>query len=119
MQSYTSQADQIYCQAVLVKIPDFASSYSEFYERLGEQENLIYQAREMETEARDIRKQFQKIAESGFPVPNSTLLHKVVVSVKKGKLMFSSEQLKHVVKMVMGDLPYCFVQSQKRKTMLS
>jgi len=73
---------------------------------LGEQENLIHQAKEIETAVRNIRKQFQEIAESGFPVPNSTLLRKAVVSVKKGKLMFSSEKLKHAVTMVMGDLPY-------------
>jgi len=60
----------------------------------------------MATAAKDIRKQFQEIAESGLPVPNSTLLRKVVVSVKKEKLTFLSGQLKHAVKMVMGDLPY-------------
>jgi len=106
MQSYTSQTDQLYCEAALIKFSDFAPSYSNFCKRLGEQENIIHQAREMETATRDIRKLFQEIAESGFPVPNSTLLHKAVVSVKKGKPMFSSEQLKHATKMVMGDLPY-------------
>ena len=59
----------------------------------------------METTS-DICKQFHAIAESGFPVADSTLQRKAVVSVKKGKLVFSQQQLKQVVIMLMGDLPY-------------
>jgi len=56
MQSNTSQTDQIYCEAALIEIPYFAPSYSEFYQRLDEQENLIYQASQMEAAVRGIRK---------------------------------------------------------------
>ena len=59
----------------------------------------------METTS-DICKQFHAIAESGFPVADLTLQSKAVVSVRKGKLVFSQQQLKQVVIMLMGDLPY-------------
>ena len=54
----------------------------------------------------DICKQFHAIAESGFPVADSTLQRKAVVSVQKGKLVFSQQQLKQAVIILMGDLPY-------------
>ena len=53
-----------------------------------------------------ICKQFHAIAESGFPVADSTLQRKAVVSVKKGKLVFSQQQLKLEIVTLMGDLPY-------------
>ena len=56
--------------------------------------------------ARDMRQQLQAIADSGFPLPTSTLLRKAVVSVKKGKFMFSPEQLSRVVQMIMEKKPY-------------
>jgi len=40
------------------------------------------------------------------------LLRKAVVSVKKGKLTFSSEQFMSVMKMIMGDLPYKVFRSK-------
>jgi len=60
----------------------------------------------MEAAAKDIRKEFQLIAESGFPLPASTLLKKAVISVKKGKLMFSTEPLGRVVSFLMQNMPY-------------
>ena len=60
----------------------------------------------MEGLARQIRQQFQAIADSEFLVPTSTLLRKAVVSVRKGKFMFSTEQLSRVVQMVMETKPY-------------
>ena len=51
-----------------------------------QQEELIERARTMEDSARQIRHQFQTIADSGFPLPSSTLLRKAVVSVKKRKV---------------------------------
>ena len=67
---------------------------------------MIEEARRMEKAARDIRKQFHEIANSGFLLPDSTFLRKAIVSVKRGKLSFSHEQLKQVVFMLMGELPY-------------
>ena len=65
-----------------------------------EQEEIITRAREMDDCARDIRQQFQAIADSEFLLPTSILLKKVVVSVKTGKFMLSPEQLSRVVHMI-------------------
>ena len=67
--------------------------------------NVMIKSQTMETTS-DICKQFHAIAESGFPVADSTLQRKAVVSVRKGKLDFSQQQLKQVVILLMGDLPY-------------
>ena len=106
MQSYTSQADELFAQACKVKIPNKICPYVSCYESLLEQEQLFDSAREMETSAREIRNQFQSIADSGFRILSSTLLRKAVVSVKKGKLMFSTEQLNRVVALIMQNMPY-------------
>ena len=74
MQSYTYQADELYSQGCKVKIPDDICLYSCCYENLLEQEQLLDRAREMEATAREIRNQFQAIADFGFPIPTSTLL---------------------------------------------
>ena len=66
----------------------------------------------MEATAREIRNQFQAIADSGFPIPTSTLLRKAVVSVKKGKMMFSTEQLSRVVALIMQNMPYVLFRSK-------
>ena len=106
MQSYTSKADELFLKAQNVEVPDYIPPYTSCYETLYEQEEIITRAREMDDCARDIRQQFQAIADSGFPLPTSTLLRKAVVSVKKGKFMFSPEQLSRVVQMIMEKKPY-------------
>ena len=106
MQSYTNRADELYLEAQNVQIPDYIPPFTSCYETLYQQEELIERARTMEDSARQIRQQFQTIADSGFPLPTSTLLRKAVVSVKKGKFMFSTEQLSRVVQMIMENKPY-------------
>ena len=106
MQSFTNKADELYLEAENVRLPDYIPPFTSCYETLFQQEELIERARTMEDLARQIRQQFQAIADSGFPVPTSTLLRKAVVSVRKGKFMFSTEQLSRVVQMVMETKPY-------------
>ena len=106
MQSYTNRADELYLEAENVQIPDFIPPFTSCYETLYKQEELIERARTMEDSVRQIRHQFLTIADSGFPLPNSTLLRKAVVSVKKGKFIFSTEQLSRVVQMIMENKPY-------------
>ena len=110
MQSFTNKADELYLEAENVKLPDYIPLFTSCYETLYQQEELIERARTMEGLARQIRQQFQAIADSGFPVPTSTLLRKAVVSVKKGKFMFSTEQLSRVVQMVMETKPYLLIR---------
>ena len=76
--------------------------------------NVMIKSQTMETTS-DICTQFHTIAESGFPVADTLLQRKVVVSVRKGKLVFSQQRLKQVVIMLMGNLPY-FLFRPKSKT---
>ena len=71
-----------------------------------EQQQLLLQAREMESVARDIRTQMKEIAASGLTIPSSTLLRKAIISVKNGKVMFCIEQLSKVFNLLMGNLPH-------------
>jgi len=68
MQSFTDKADELYYEAFNVKIENEIPTY----EGLLEQHELFQQARQMEAAARDVRKEFQLIADSGFPLPAST-----------------------------------------------
>ena len=71
-----------------------------------EQQQLLSQAREMESAARDIRTQIKEIAASRLTIPSSTLRRKAIISVKNGKVMFCMEQLSKVVNLLMGNLPH-------------
>ena len=62
----------------------------------------------MESVARDIRKKFQEIAAIGLSIPSSSLLRRAIISVKRGKVTFSMDQLIQVVDVIMGSLPYTF-----------
>ena len=106
MESFTTKADDLYKEASEIELPVYIPPYTSCYETLYQEEELIEEARRMEQAARDIRKRFHEIANSGFLLPDSTLLRKAVVSVKRGKLSFSHEQLKQVVFMLMVELPY-------------
>ena len=106
METYTSQADDLYQEANEIEYPDYITSYTSCYESLLEFEKIITRAREMESAARDIRKKFQEIATSGLSIPSSSLLRKAIISVKRGKVMFSMDQLVQVVDVIMGNLPY-------------
>ena len=68
-----------------MKLPDYIPSFTSCYETLYQQEELI---------------------EPGFPLPTSILLRKALVSVKKGKCMFSIKQLLRVVRMIMDNKSY-------------
>ena len=106
MQSFTNRADELYLEAENVKLPDYIPPLTSCYETLYQQEELIEYSRAMENSARQIRHHFQVITDSGFPLRTSTLLRKAVVSVKKRNVMFSAEQLSHVVQMIMENKPY-------------
>ena len=106
METYTSQAGDLHRHANEVECPVYIPPYTNCYKTLWANYELVQQAREMENAARDIRKQFQEIAASGLSVPSSTSLKKAVVSVKRGKFMFSTDQLAKVVQVLMENFPY-------------
>ena len=93
METYTNQADDLHRQANEVECPVYIPPYTSCYEVLWANCKLVQQAREMENAARDIRKQFQKIAASGLSVPSSTSLRKAVVSVNDENLCFPPTNL--------------------------
>ena len=113
METYTSQADDLYQEANEIEYPDYFPPYTSCCESLLEIEEIITRAREMESAARemesaarDIQKKFQEIAAFGLPIPTSSLLRKAIISVKRGKVMFSMDQLVQVVDVMMENLPY-------------
>ena len=103
---HTSQADDPYQEANKIEYPDYIPPYTSCYESLLEFEEIITRARKMESAARNIRKKFQEIATSGLPIPSSSLLRKAIISVKRGNVMFSMDQLVQVVDVMMENLPY-------------
>ena len=106
MESYTNQADELHRQANKIKHPIDYLPYTSCYETMMEQQQLLSQSKEMESAARDIRKQMKEIAASGLTIPSSTLLKKAIISVKNGKVMFCIDQLSKVVNLFMGNLPH-------------
>ena len=106
METYTSQADELRKQAEETQFPNYYPPFSSCYEVLLDQQDLIDQAQVMESKARSIRSRFQEIANSNPLIPASTLLRKAVVSVRKGKIGFSVEQLEEVVALIMKTYPY-------------
>ena len=96
-QPYTNRAEELYLEAENVKLPNYIPPFTSCYETLYLQKELIQRAGAMEDSAKSIRHQFQANANSRFPFPTSTFLRKAVVLVKKGKLMFYTEQLSQVV----------------------
>ena len=70
------------------------------------QQQLLSQAREMESATRDIRTQLKNVAASGLTIPSSTLLRKAIISVKNEKIMFCMDQLSKVVNLLMCNLPH-------------
>ena len=118
MEMYTSQADDLYQKANEIEYPDYIPPYTSCCKSLLEFEEIITKAREMESAARDIQKKFQEIAASGLPIPSSSLLRKAIIRVKRGKVMFSMDQLVQVVDVIMGNLPYIFfIPNPKQKSM--
>ena len=119
MESFTTKADKLYKKASETELPVYIPPYTSCYETLY-QEELIEEARKMEQASRDIRKQFHEITNSGFLLSESTSPRKAVLSVKRGKLCISHEQLKQIVFMLMGELPYLLFRpkSETKKTTL-
>ena len=57
--------------------------------------------------ARGIREKFAHIVSSGFGIPSdSPNMRKAIVTIRKGKVSFSSEQLLRSIKLLLDDVPY-------------
>ena len=99
-------SNELHRQANEIKHPIDYPPYTSCYQTMMEQQQLLSQAKEMESAARDIRTQMKEIAASGLTIPSSTLLRKAVISVKNGKVMFCIDQLSKAVNFLMGNLPH-------------
>ena len=108
METYTSQADQLYQKAEAITHPVQVPPYTSCYGTLQLQCDLYQEAKEMEQEARNIRNLFQEISSSGLPIPSPTMMRKGILSVKHGKAMFSIDQLSAVATAMMEKIPFLF-----------
>ena len=119
MQSYTYKADKLYLEAENVQIPDYIPPFTSCYETLYQQEELIERTRTMEDSARQIRHQFQTIADSGFPLTTSTLLRKQWSRSKKESLCSPQNNFRAWCKSLWKTNPTCcFDQKAIQRTTL-
>ena len=70
MESYTNQADELRRQANKIKHPVDYPPYTSCYETMMEQQQLLSQAREMESAAKDIQTQVKENTASGLTIPS-------------------------------------------------
>ena len=97
MLSYTGKEDELYLEVQNVKLPDYIPTLTMCYKTLYQYKEIIERARVMENSAKYIRHEFYVFANSGFPLPTSTLLKKAVVLwVKQGKLISTGQALRMV-----------------------
>ena len=106
-------ADQFEKQAEEI-VPVDAQPYTSCYEALHENQNLLERARSMQAMARGIREKFAHIVSSGFGIPSECPnMRKAIVTIRKGKVSFSSEQLLRSIKLLLDDVPYIAFKSPK------
>ena len=113
METYTETADQLERQAEEI-VPVDAQPYTSCYEALHENQDLLERARSMQAMARGIREKFTHIVSSGFGIPSECPnMRKAIVTIRKGKVSFSSEQLLRSIKLLLEDVPYIAFKSPK------
>ena len=113
METYTEMADQLERQAEEI-VPVDAQPYTSCYEALHENQDLLERARSMQAMARGIREKFAHIVSSGFGIPSECPnMRKAIVTIRKGKVSFSSEQLLRSIKLLLEDVPYIAFKSPK------
>ena len=113
METYTEMADQLERQAEEI-VPVDTQPYTSCYEALHENQDLLERARSMQAMARGIREKFAHIVSSGFGIPSECPnMRKAIVTIRKGKVSFSSEQLLRSIKLLLEDVPYIAFKSPK------
>ena len=113
MKSYTKKSDELEKYAENICHPTETIPYSSCYESLKEEETLRCEAKEPQNTAQSIPEKFKEIVEEDLPVPNGTLLRKAIVSVRKGKITSSIEQLLKACEVLFEDTPYIVFKSPK------
>ena len=81
--------------------------HSSCYDGLMEQTELLGRARKHQEEARKIQKIFKDIAKKGNSIPSDgEMLRKGVLTVSRGKALFSTDQLIQVCEHMFDKLPF-------------
>jgi len=75
--------------------------------------NVWPNKRRLQQKARNIREQYGVIIAECFAIPNSSLLRKAVISIRKGKLAFSWDQLHKACRVLFEETPYILFKSPK------
>jgi len=88
------------------------------YESLLECQNLQNQISNLQVTAKRIRRQFQEIFEDGQTIPaGSGRLRKARITARNGRVRLSSQQLLHVVEILLEDSPrIVFIPNLDRST---
>ena len=106
-------ADQLEREAEEIVLVD-SPPYTSCYETLHEKQDIMERARSMQMMARAIREKFADIVSSGFCIPcECPNMRKAIVTIRKGKVSFSSEQLLRSVELLLEDVPYIAFKSPK------
>ena len=105
-ETHTSIADEYEERAKEVDVTTIYP-YSSCYDGLMEQTELLGRARKHQEEARKIRKIFLDIDKEGKSIPaDGEMLRKGVLTVSKGKTLFSTNQLIQVCEHMFEGLPF-------------
>ena len=105
-ETHTSIADEFEERAKNVDLTT-THPHSSCYDGLMEQTDLLRRARKHQDEARKIRKIFLDIDKEGKSIPaDGEMLRKGVLTVSRGKALFSTNQLIQVCIHMFEDLPF-------------
>ena len=105
-ETHTSIADDYEEKAKNVDVTT-THPHSSCYDGLMEQTELLRRARKHQEEARKIRKIFLDIDKEGKSIlADGEMLRKGVLTVSRGKALFSTDQLIQVCKHMFEDLPF-------------
>ena len=105
-ETHTSMADEFEERAENVDVST-THAHSSCYEGLMEQTELLIRARKHQEEARKIRKIFLDIDKEGKSIPaDGEMLRKGVLTVSRGKTLFSTDQLIQVCIHMFEGLPF-------------
>ena len=111
METFTEMADQLEREAEEI-VPVDARSYTSCYKTLHENQGLMERVRSMQAMARSTREKFADIVSSGFCIPSGCPnMRKAIVTIREGKVSFSSEQLLPSIKLLLEDVPYIAFKS--------
>ena len=104
--THTSIADEYEERAKEVDVTT-TYPYSSCYDGLVEQTELLGRARKHQEQARKIRKIFLDIDKEGkSTLSDGEMLRKGVLTVSRGKALFSTDQLIHVCEHMLEGLPF-------------